>query len=214
MLAEVAGDRPLLCIVDDAQWLDRASAQALAFAARRLVAESVALVLAVRHPHEAAELTGIAALDVEGLPLAEARARLEASYPGRVDPRIVERVVAEARGNPPALLELSRGITAEIPGGFTSHGSATLPTRIERSYLRRLGGLDASTRQLLLVAAVEPVGDPVLVWRAAEQLGIAANAAALAAVEELVRFGGRVQFQHPLVRCATRGKTVRLPDSI
>jgi DNA-binding CsgD family transcriptional regulator len=202
LLAEVARDQPLLCVVDDAQWLDRASAQALAFAARRLVAESVALVFAVRDPHETAELTAITQLTVEGLPDADARALLDLTYPRRVDPRIMDRVVAEARGNPLALLELSRSTAAEISGLFTSLGSGTLPTRIEESYLRQLSGLDATTRQLLLLAAVEPAGDPALVWRAAEQLGIAANSAALSAIEELVRFGARVQFRHPLVRSA------------
>jgi predicted ATPase len=116
LLAEVARDQSLLCVVDDAQWLDRASAQALSFAARRLVAESVALVFAVRDPHQTAELTAITQLTVEGLPEADARALLDSAYPGRVDPRIVDRVVAEARGNPLALLELSRSMTAELSG--------------------------------------------------------------------------------------------------
>ena len=203
LLAEMARDRPLLCVVDDAHWLDHVSAQALAFAARRLVAESVGLVFAVRQSHDMPELTGIAQLTVEGLPEREARALLESASLGPVDARIVDRMVAEAHGNPLALLELSRGLpAAETSGEWTPIGSRSLPSWIEDRYLTQLSRLDAETRQLLLVAASEPMGDPVLVWRAAEQLGIAANVAMLSAAEGLVQFGARVQFQHPLVRSA------------
>jgi DNA-binding CsgD family transcriptional regulator/tetratricopeptide (TPR) repeat protein len=203
LLAEIARDRPLLCVVDDAQWLDRVSAQALAFAARRLVAESVGLVFAVRKSAEMSELTGIAQLTVEGLPERDARALLESTSLGPVDARIIERMVAEAHGNPLALLELSRGLpAAETSGEWTPIGSRSLPTWIEDRYLTQLSKLDAETRQLLLVAASEPMGDPVLLWRAAEQLGIGTDVARLSAAEGLVQFGARVQFQHPLVRSA------------
>jgi DNA-binding CsgD family transcriptional regulator/tetratricopeptide (TPR) repeat protein len=202
LLAELAREQPLLCVVDDAHWLDRVSAQALAFAARRLVAESVALVFAVRKTLEVPELTGITQLSVEGLPEPDARALLESVLLGRIDARIIERVVAEARGNPLALLELSRGMTAAGTPGSAPIGSRSLPSWIEESYLTQLSRLDPGTRQLLLVAAAEPVGDPVLVWRAADQLGIRVEAAALATAQQLVRFGARVQFQHPLVRSA------------
>jgi DNA-binding CsgD family transcriptional regulator len=202
LLAELARDRPLLCVVDDAHWLDRVSAQALAVAARRLVAESVALVFAVRNTFEVPELTGIARLDVEGLPEPAARALLESASLGRVDARIVERVVAEARGNPLALLEFSRGLTTASTPRAASIRSLSVPSQIEESYLTQLDTLDPQIRQLLLIAAAEPVGDPVLVWRAADQLGIRVDAAGLASARELVQFGARVQFQHPLVRSA------------
>ena len=203
LLAELARDQPLLCVVDDAHWLDRVSAQALAFAARRLVAESVALVFGVRTSRDMPELSGIAQLTVEGLPEPDARALLKSASLGLVDPRILDRVVAEARGNPLALLELSRGLaSAETSGDWTPIGSRSLPSWIEDRYLTQLSKLDAGTRQLLLVAASEPIGDPVLVCRAAERLGIAADTATLAAAEGLVQFGARVRFQHPLVRSA------------
>jgi DNA-binding CsgD family transcriptional regulator len=203
LLAEIARDRPLLCVVDDAHWLDRVSTQALSFAGRRLVAESVALVFAVRSSHEMPELTGIKQLTVEGLPESDARALLESASLRPVDPRIVDRVVAEARGNPLALLELSRGLpSAEASGNWVPIGSRSLRSWIEDSYLTQLAKLDAGTQRLLLVAASEPIGDPVLVWRAAEQLGIAADTTKLAAAEGLVTFGAHVQFQHPLVRSA------------
>jgi DNA-binding CsgD family transcriptional regulator len=202
LLAELARDRALLCVMDDAQWFDRVSAQALAFAARRLVAESVALVFAVRQPNEVPALAGIAQLTVEGLPAPDARALLKSSSLGPIDPRIVDRVVAEAHGNPLALLELSRGLATSGPLGLAPIGSHSLPRRIEESYLIQLSKIDRHTRQLLLVAAAEPLGDPVLVWRAADLLGIPIDPAALATAREFVRFGARVQFQHPLVRSA------------
>jgi DNA-binding CsgD family transcriptional regulator len=202
LLAELAREQPLLCVVDDAHWLDHVSAQALGFAARRLVAESVALVFAVRHPHGTPELAGMAQLTVEGLPETDARTLLESASLGRIDARIVDRVVAEVRGNPLALLELSRGLTAAGILELASIGSRSLPRWIEESYLTQLSELSPGTRQLLLVAAAEPVGDPVLVWRAADQLGIRVDVVALATAHQLVRFGAGVQFRHPLVRSA------------
>ena len=202
LLAEVAREQPLLCIVDDTQWLDRESAQALVFAARRLVAESVALVFAARQPHDVPELAGIRQLTVEGLPEPDARTLLGSAALARADPRIVDRVVAEARGNPLALLELSRGLVTAGTPGLSSIGSRPLPSWIEDRYLTRLNELDPATRQLLLVAAAEPVGDSVVVWRAADQLGIRPDGASLAAAEQFARIGATVQFQHPLVRSA------------
>ena len=201
LLAEVAEERPLVCVIDDAQWLDRASAQTLAFVARRLVAESVALVFALRVPGEVSELTGLAELVVEGLPEDDARALLSSALPGPVDERVLDRIVAETRGNPLALLELPRGLKpAELTGGFMLPGP--LEGRIEESYRQRLTSLPAGTQRLLLVAAAEPVGEPVLVWRAVERLGISVDAAAPAAAAGLVEIGARVRFCHPLVRSA------------
>src|SRR5947209_3627540 len=199
LLAEAAEEQPLMCVVDDAQWLDRASAQALVFVARRLLAESVALVLVTREPSE--ELDGLPKLAVEGLRDGDARALLGSAVRVPLDERVCERLVAETRGNPLALLELPRGLTpAELAGGFGLPDAPGLSGQIEDSFRRRLAVLPAETRRLLLVAAADPVGDPVLVWRAAERLGIGVQAAA--DTDGLLTIGARVTFRHPLVRSA------------
>jgi DNA-binding CsgD family transcriptional regulator len=199
LLAEAAEEGPLVCIVDDAQWLDRASAQSLVFVARRLLAESVALVLVTREPGD--ELEGLPKLVVDGLRDRDARALLGSVLPVLLDERVRERIVAETRGNPLALLELPRGLTpAELAGGFGLPDVPGLSGRIEDSFRRRLEGLPVETQRLLLVAAAEPVGDPVLVWRAAGRLGIAVQAAA--DTDGLLTIGARVTFRHPLVRSA------------
>jgi DNA-binding CsgD family transcriptional regulator len=202
LLSDVAEEHPLVCLVDDAQWLDRASAQVLAFVARRLVAESVGLVFAARVPSD--ELAaGLPELVVEGLGEADARELLEAALTGPLDARVRDRLVAETSGNPLALVELPRGLTpAELAGGFALPDAMPLSGRIEESFRRRLEALPEETRSLLLVAAAEPVGDPVLVWRAAERLGIGTQAATPAAEAGLLEVGARVRFRHPLVRSA------------
>jgi DNA-binding CsgD family transcriptional regulator len=214
LLAEVSVDRPLVCLVDDAQWLDRASTQALAFAARRLLAEPVALVFVVREPTEeqGQELAGLPELVVRGLRNGDARALLDSAVPGRLDERVRDRIIAETRGNPLALLELPRGLTgAELAGGFGRPDAQPLASRIERSFLRRLESLPEATQTLLLTAASEPVGDAALLWSAAERLGIGADAAAPAEAAGLIELGTRVRFRHPLVRAAAyRAATV--PD--
>ncbi len=199
LLSEVAGERPLVCLVDDQQWLDRASAQVLGFVARRLAAESVGLVFAARVPGE--ELAGLPELGVGGLRDGDARALLEAVLTGPLDERVRDRIVAETRGNPLALVELVRGLTpAELAGGFGLPGAAPISGRVEENFRRRVDALPAETRRLLQLAAADPVGDPGLVWRAAERLGIGAEAAAAEA--GLVEFGAWVRFRHPLVRSA------------
>jgi hypothetical protein len=201
LLADVAEEHPLVCLVEDEQWLDRASAQVLGFVARRLVAESVGLVFAARVPSD--ELAGLPELVIEGLGEADARALLEAALTGPLDARVRDRLVAETGGNPLALLELPQGLTpAELAGGFALPDAMPLPGRIEASFRRRLEALPEETRSLLLVAAAEPVGDPVLVWRAAERLGIGTQAATPAAEAGLLEVGARVRFWHPLVRSA------------
>jgi DNA-binding CsgD family transcriptional regulator len=201
LLSEVAAERPLLCVVDDEQWLDRASAQALGFAARRLAAEPVGLVFATRVPGQ--ELAGLPELLVEGLPEADARALLDSALTGPVDERIRDLIVAETRGNPLALLELPRGLSpAELAGGFGLPAAVSLPERIEDSFRRQLDILPEQTRRLLQVAAADPSGDPLLVWRAAGQLGIPVGAGAPAAGAGLAEFGARVRFRHPLARSA------------
>jgi DNA-binding CsgD family transcriptional regulator/tetratricopeptide (TPR) repeat protein len=208
LVAEMARRRPVLCVVDDAQWLDHASLQVLAFVARRLLAESVGMIFAVRESTTEdggmPELDGLSTLPVTGLPDDVARALLVAAHHGPVDDQVLERVVAEARGNPLALLELPRGFTpTELAGGFGLTTGATLPHRIEESFRRQVAPLPAESRQLLLVAAAEPVGDPALVQRAADRLGIGVEgAAASASAAGLVEFGAQVRFRHPLVRSA------------
>jgi len=199
LLSETAAARPLVCLVDDAQWLDRASAQILAFVARRLGAEAVGLVFGARVP--SGDLAGLPELVVGGLRGDDARALLGSALTGPLDVRVRDQFVAETRGNPLALLELPRGLTAaELAGGFGLPGALPLPGRIEESFRRRVEALPAQTRRLLLLAAAEPAGDPVLVWRAAGRLGIGADAAGPAAEVGLAEIGGRVLFRHPLVR--------------
>jgi len=201
LLADVAEEHPLVCLVDDAQWLDRASAQVLAFTARRLEAESVGLVFGVRVPGD--DLAGLPELVVEGLREADARALLASVLTGPLDPRVADRIVAEAGGNPLALVELPRGMApAELAGGFALPAAMPPSGRIEESFRRRLEVLPADTRRLLQLAAAEPVGDPVLMWRAAERLGIRTQAAIPAAEAGLMEIGARVLFRHPLVRSA------------
>src|SRR6516165_1335264 len=201
LLSEAAEDRPLLCLVDDAQWLDRASAQVLAFVARRLLADPVGLMFAARDP--AQELAGLPDLEVRGLREEDARGLLHSVVRVRLDERVRDRILAETRGNPLALLELPRGLSpAQLAGGFGLTGAQAVPARIEENYRNRLEALPAGTRLLLLVAAAEPVGDPVLVRAAAGRLGIAASAAAAAEADELVEIRTQVRFRHPLVRSA------------
>jgi DNA-binding CsgD family transcriptional regulator len=201
LLSEVAVERPLLCVVDDAQWLDQASAQALAFAARRLLAEPVALIFAAREP--AGEFTGLPEQLVRGLGVADARALLGSYLSVLLDERVSDRIVAETWGNPLALLELPHGLTPqELAGGFGVPSAPGLPGRIEQSFLRRYEALPPPARLLLLVAAAEQAGDPVLVWRAAARLGITPDTAAAAEADGLLVTGARVMFRHPLVRSA------------
>jgi DNA-binding CsgD family transcriptional regulator len=202
LLAEVARDRPLVCLVDDAHWFDQASVQALAFAARRLVAESVALIFATRECDDAPDLTNLPAMTVTGLPDDDARMLLRSALAGPVDDRVLNRIIAETRGNPLALLEVPRGFTPTVAGSFGLPGASALPVRLEESYRRQVAPLPAMTRRLLLTAAAEPVGDPVLLWRAAERLGISAAAAAPAVAAGLIKIDARVRFRHPLVRSA------------
>jgi DNA-binding CsgD family transcriptional regulator len=210
LLSEVAGERPLLCVVDDVQWLDRATAQALGFVARRLAAEPVGLVFATYDP--AGELAGLPELAVGGLPAGDARALLDSVTPARLDERVRDRIVAETRGNPLGLLELPRELgAAELAGGFGLPGALPLASRIERGFLRRLQPLPAQTQRLLLVAAAEPVGDVTLLWRAAGRLDVGADAAAPAEAAGLIELGAVVRFCHPLLRAAVY-RAAALPD--
>ena len=202
LLAEVAETQPLLCLVDDLQWLDDASGQVLGFVARRLLAEPVAIVFAVREPSEERRLAGLPELRLGGLDHEDAGALLATVVPGRLDQRVRERIIAETRGNPLCLLELPRGMSAaELAGGFGRPGAVS-PAGIEAGFRRRLELLPADTRRLLGLAAADPVGDPLLVWRAAERLGIDAEAATAAVDAGLFELGAQVRFRHPSVRSA------------
>jgi DNA-binding CsgD family transcriptional regulator len=201
LLSEAAGEQPLLCVVDDAQWLDRASARVLASVARRLLAEKIAMVFGAREPLDA--FAGFAELHVEPLGRRDARALLESVLPARLDERVMERIVVETRGNPLALLELPRGLTpGQLAGGFGLPAAMALSARIEQSFARRLARLPRDARRLLLVAAADPTGDSALEWRAAQRLGIAESAAHTIESDGWLAFDAGVVFRHPLVRSA------------
>jgi DNA-binding CsgD family transcriptional regulator len=199
LLSEAAEEQPLVCLVDDEQWLDRTSAQILGFVARRLVAESVGMVFAARLPSN--EMAGLGQLRVEGLQEADARTLLDSVLTGPLDTRVRDQILAETHGNPLALLELPRGlISQQLAGSFRLPGAVELSGGIEENFRRRLDVLPDQTRRLLLIAAAQPIGDPALVWGAAVRLGIGAEASAPATEAGLIEFGMRVRFRHPLVR--------------
>ena len=207
LMAEAAQERPMLCVVDDAQWLDQASAQVLGFVARRLLAEPVALVFAVRTPAPGApapdHLAGLPELRLEGLDEQSARALLATVISGPLDESVRTRILAESHGHPLVLLELYRGRSAaDLAGGFALPDAGDLPRRIEDQYAARLGELPAQVQRLILLAAADPVGDPALILRAAQVLGLDTGAINLAVAADLLEFGANVHFRHPLVRSA------------
>jgi DNA-binding CsgD family transcriptional regulator len=201
VLSEAAEERPLLAVVDDAHWLDHASARTLAFVARRLLAEKIALVFAAREPGDL--LAGLPELHVSSLGHRDARTLLESASPAPLDEHVLERIVVETRGNPLALLELPRGLSpTQLAGGFGLPAAVPLSASIEESFARRLASLPGDARRFLLVAAADPVGDPALVWRAARRLGIPESVAETVEAEGFLDLGARVAFRHPLVRSA------------
>ncbi|WP_134656109.1 LuxR family transcriptional regulator [Streptomyces sp. H23] len=204
LLAAAVGDEPLLCLVDDAQWLDRVSAQTLEFVARRLLAEPVLLVLAVRESGAREVLADLPELAVRGLGERDSRRLLDSVVTGPLDQRVRDRIVAETRGNPLALVELPRGLTLlEMAGGFGVPDTRPLSSQIEAGFLRRIESLSAQTQQFLLIAATEPVGDVSLLRSAAERLGIDVDRATTEAeASGLMTLGTWVRFRHPLVRSA------------
>jgi DNA-binding CsgD family transcriptional regulator len=203
LFSEAAEELPLLGLVDGAQWLDRSSALVLAFVARRLGADSVGLVFAVRGGLELDGLARLPDLHLRGLSDRHARKLLSAVIGAPIDERVRGRILAEARGNPLALLELPRELSpAGLAGGFGLPGALPLESRIEASFQRRVQQLPADTQRLLLLAAAEPTGDPALLWRSAAELRITAEAAAPAVGEGLLELGARIAFRHPLLRSA------------
>jgi DNA-binding CsgD family transcriptional regulator len=203
LLAATADERPLLCLVDDAQWLDAASAQALGFVARRLLAEPLAMIFSLREPATTRALDGLPHLSLEGLSEPDARALLSTAVPGLLDDRIRDRIIAETGGNPLALVELSQRMSsAERAAGFAPPAEVDLPSRLEERYLRRVAELPEATQRLILLAAAEPLADATLLWRAAERLSTDAGALAPATEAGLLEIDDRVRFHHPLVRSA------------
>jgi DNA-binding CsgD family transcriptional regulator len=201
LLADRAEERPLICLIDDAQWLDRISAQTIAFVTRRLVAERIAVVVALREPSDERDFGGLPELTISGLSDADASQLLDSVVKGPLDPRVRDRIIAETRGNPLALLELPRAwTTAELADGFER--SDPLIDRLEEGFARRLATLPQDTQRLLVVAAAEPLGDATLLWRAAASLGLDPNAGDAAESAGLIQFGARIRFRHPLVRAA------------
>jgi len=199
LLSDVAEEQPLLCVVDDEQWLDRGSADVLAFVARRLGAESVGLIFGARAV--SGELAGLPELVVGELSDMEAGALLDSILTAPLDPRVREQIISESGGIPLAMVELLRDLTpAELAGGFGLAGGGQGSRGVEATYRRRIDALPSDSRRLLHLAAADPVGDPLLVWRAAEALGISTDAATAPAQAGLLDFGARVRFRHPLVR--------------
>jgi DNA-binding CsgD family transcriptional regulator len=203
LLAATAEERPLLCLVDDAQWLDATSVQALGFVARRLLAEPMALVFSLREPITTRALDGLPQLSLGGLDEPDARALLSRAVPGRLDDRVRDRIIAETGANPLALVELSQKMSAaERAGGFAPPAASDLPIRLEEQYLGRVARLPEATQRLILLAAADALGDASLLWRAADRLSIEPSALAPAEEAGLLQIDDRVRFHHPLVRSA------------
>ena len=203
LLALIADEQPLVCIVDDAQWLDQASAQTLSFVGRRILAERIALLLAARTGISDDVLAGLPELSIEGLGDSNARALLLDNMHGPLDAAVRDQIIADSHGNPLALLELPRTWNAAaLAGGFGLPISHPVVSKIEQSYARRLVHLPPDTQLLVLAAAAEPLGDPVLLHRAAQTLGIEIARVGPAMDAGLLKVGGRVEFAHPLVRSA------------
>jgi DNA-binding CsgD family transcriptional regulator len=203
LLADLSVERPLVCLVDDAQWLDEATSQVLAFVGRRLLAEPVLLLLAVRESGDDRSFPALPSLTLEGLTDGDARGLLRAAVDGPLDEQVRDRIVAETGGNPLALLELSRAMSqAELAGGFSAPGTSVRLGHIEDHYVELVRALPDDARLLILLAAADPTGDATLLWSAAQTLGIGRNAAAAAESEQLIEIGSKVRFRHPLVRSA------------
>ena len=203
LLTEVAAARPLVCLVDDAQWLDEPSRQILGFVGRRLLAEPVLLLLSVREAGEEQLFPALTSLTLAGLAEEDARALVTAAVPGHLDERVRERIVAETGGNPLRLLELPREMSqAELAGGFGAPHTDSSFGPLDEYYARRIRALPEPTQQLLLLAAADPTGDATLLWRAAQTFGVPRSAAAVAESEQLLEIGSQVRFRHPLVRSA------------
>jgi DNA-binding CsgD family transcriptional regulator len=203
LFAEVAEQHPLACIVDDAHWLDQASEQILGFVARRLLAERIVLVCTARTGIGDHVLAGLPEMSITGLREKDARSLLLSNMPGPIDAAVCQQIITESHGNPLALIELGRvSNLAEFAGGFGVPGSEGVAGKIEQAYAHRLDALPGQTRQLVLLAAAEPLGDRVLLDRAAEILDIEMAALSPAVDAGLIKVDPRIEFAHPLARSA------------
>jgi hypothetical protein len=202
LLAGQASRKPLLCLVDDAHCLDQESADVLAFVARRLDADSIAIVFAVREPAPApGRLAGLPELRLAGLAEKDARALLAAAAGTRLGRPVADQVIAETGGNPLALIEIGRQLAdGGLDGDPFLSGPLPLGRRLEQRYLREVRELPAATQSLLLAAAADPTGDPGLLARAGVELGFTLEAAAAAESRQLITIHGTVRFRHPLIR--------------
>jgi DNA-binding CsgD family transcriptional regulator len=212
LLSDHAGDRPVVCLIDDAQWLDKTSVECLTFVARRLAADSVVMVFAARPSDDEQVWAGLPQMMISGLGELDAVALLESAVVRPLDKRVRDRILAETRGNPLALLEVPRWLSAaELTFGPEQTATGPFTSRMEEGFRRQLDPLPEQTRHLLLIAAAEPLGDVGLLWRAAERLGIGADAAIPAETEGLLDVRGTVRFRHPLVRSAVY-RSAEQPD--
>jgi hypothetical protein len=203
LLAEAGSRRPLVCLVDDAQWLDEPSRQVVGFVGRRLMAEAVLLLLAVRESRDQQLFPALPSMTLEGLAHTHARALLMSTVRSPVDEQVRDRVVAESRGNPLRLIESAREMnSAQLGGGFGMPPIGASSRPLEEHYTRRIKALPIPTQQLLLVASADPTGDAALLWRAARASGITRDAALPASADNLLEIGFDVRFRHPLIRCA------------
>lgn len=201
LLSDVADTRPLVCVIDDAQWLDRASVEVLGFVARRLAQDSVVLVFALRDPGDDGGLAGLPEMSVLPLGDADAQALVAATIPGRIDERVRDRIIAEAHGNPLALLVLPRAWSpAALAGGYGLPDGMSVVGSIEESFRLRLAPLPELSKRLLLLAAADPAGDPILIQDAANKLGIPIDAAGPAMAAGLLDQTPAIRFHHPVVR--------------
>ena len=204
ILASAASEKPLLCIVDDTQWLDIESSEVLAFVARRLVADRIALLFAVREPAERhVALTGLPEMHIGGL-LAEDAQSLLATVAGvPLDAQVSDRIIAETEGNPLAILELTADLTQrQLGSAWLLAEPLPIGTRLQQRFVGQVRGLPADTQTFLLLAATASSDDPVVVWRAAQQLGLEREAVAAAEAQRLLVVGPQIAFRHPLIRSA------------
>jgi DNA-binding CsgD family transcriptional regulator len=202
LLADAGDEHPVLIVIDDAHWLDRVSAQTIGFVARRLLAERIVLAIALREPSGQTEFDGLPQLDVRGLPADDAGTLLDSVLIGRIDRRVRDRILAETHGNPLALLELPRTLTAAELADVAGRSDASITDRLDATFVRQLEDLPGDARRLLLVAAAEPLGDPMIFWRAAGRLGLGTDSASAAEEAGLIELGDVVRFRHPMVRAA------------
>jgi DNA-binding CsgD family transcriptional regulator len=208
LLAAVAARQPLLCIVDDAQWLDRESLDTLAFVGRRLHADGIALLFAVRRTStsQGPPFDGLPVVGIEGLREDAALALLARVAQRSIDAEVARRLIAETNGCPLAVIELTAELGPEqLAGGDVLQTPLTISSRLENHFLRQVRALPDETQTFLLIAAADSSGEPALVWRAAMMLELSPAAADPAVSAEIIAVAPRISFRHPLIRSAVIG---------